>query len=72
MGLDRVLKARVRAAPEDGKANEALIALLAKELGIAKSSLAIVVGQKARLKTIEAAGDTTALTARLNGWGEAE
>ena len=39
-------------APEDGKANAAVIALLAKELGVAKSALAITAGQKARLKTI--------------------
>ena len=70
-GSGAYLKARVRAAPEDGKANAALIALLAKELGVAKSALAIVSGQKARLKTIALAGDTTALTARLNGLGEA-
>lgn len=71
-GADAFLKARVRAAPEAGKANTALIALLANELGIARSALAIVAGQKARLKTIALAGDTTALTARLNGWGEAK
>ena len=71
-GGDACLRARVRAAPEDGKANAALIALLARELGIAKSAVAIVGGKKARLKTILLAGDTTALAARLNGWGEAK
>lgn len=71
IGADAFLKARVRAAPEDGNANTALIALLAKELGVAKSALAITAGRKARLKTIALAGDTTALAARLNGWGEA-
>jgi uncharacterized protein len=65
------LKARVRAAPEDGKANAALIALLAKELGVAKSALAIASGDKARLKTIAATGDTSALAARLEMFGEA-
>lgn len=63
------LRARVRAAPEDGKANAALIALLAKELGIAGSALAIVGGAKARLKTVSAAGDTTVLCRRLDGLG---
>ena len=71
-GEERFLKARVRVAPEEGKANDALIALLAKELGVAKSALAIAGGRKARLKTIVASGDTTALTARLNGLGEAK
>lgn len=60
------LKARVRAAPEDGRANAALIELLAKTLGLARSALAIVSGEKARLKTIRAAGDTTALARRLD------
>ena len=60
------LKARVRAAPQDGKANAALLALLAKELGVAKSALAIVGGDKARLKTVRASGDTRVLQARLD------
>lgn len=63
------LKARVRAAPEDGKANAALLALLAKELDVAKSALALVSGEKARLKTVRVAGDTAALGTRLNGLG---
>ncbi len=66
------LKARVRAVPEDGKANAALIALLAHALGIARSALAIASGEKARLKTVAATGDTVALCARLDAWGEAE
>jgi len=65
------LKARVRAVPEDGKANAALIVLLAKELGVAKSALAIVSGEKARLKTISATGDTSALAVRLERYREA-
>jgi uncharacterized protein YggU (UPF0235/DUF167 family) len=65
------LKARVRAVPEDGRANAALIALLAKELGVAKSALAIAAGEKARLKTISAAGDTSLLAVRLERYGEA-
>jgi uncharacterized protein YggU (UPF0235/DUF167 family) len=65
------LKARVRTAPEGGKANAALIALLAKELGVPKSALAITGGEKARLKTVAATGDTSALAARLEMFGEA-
>lgn len=54
------LKARVRAAPEDGKANAALEALIAKALGIAKSRVSVTRGHTARLKTldIEAASET--------------
>src|SRR5262249_23098951 len=50
------LKARVRAAPEDGKANAALEALLAKALGVAKSKVKVTRGATARLKTIEIEG----------------
>lgn len=59
------LKCRVREVPEDGKANDALIALLAKALAVAKSAIAIVSGATSRLKRIEIAGDPVALTARL-------
>ncbi|MBI1329075.1 MAG: DUF167 domain-containing protein [Alphaproteobacteria bacterium] len=63
------LKARVSAPPEDGKANAALIQLLAKTLGVSKSSLVITSGETARLKIVEAAGDVVALQARLNALG---
>ena len=44
------LKIRVRAVPEDGKANAALVALLAKELDVPRASVVIISGAKARLK----------------------
>jgi uncharacterized protein YggU (UPF0235/DUF167 family) len=47
-----VLQVRVTAAPEDGKANAAVIALLAKALGVPRSALAIVRGATARDKII--------------------
>ena len=53
---ERVLKARVRAAAEDGKANTALTALLAKEIGVAKSKVAIARGAAARLKLVNIEG----------------
>lgn len=46
------LKVRLRAVPENGKANKALEAFLAKALGVPKSAVKIVGGGKARLKTI--------------------
>ena len=49
----RILKARVAAPPEDGKANEALIRLLAKTLGLGKSKVRIVQGAASRLKMVE-------------------
>jgi uncharacterized protein YggU (UPF0235/DUF167 family) len=51
-----VLKVRVGAAPTDGSANAAVIALLAKALRRPKSSLRLVSGETARLKLIEAEG----------------
>lgn len=38
------LNAKIRAPAQDGKANACLIEFLAKELGISKSSVAIVAG----------------------------
>jgi uncharacterized protein YggU (UPF0235/DUF167 family) len=61
------LKARVRTVPEDGKANAALIALLAKTLAVSKSSIRIASGATSRLKRVEIAGDVAALAARLEG-----
>lgn len=49
---EKVLKIRVTAIPEDGKANKALIALLSKEWKIPKSSIEIIRGETARTKTI--------------------
>lgn len=46
------LKARVSAVPEGGKANRALIVLLAKKLGLPKSSISFVSGETARKKIL--------------------
>ncbi|MCI0795553.1 MAG: DUF167 domain-containing protein [Chloroflexi bacterium] len=43
---------RVTAAPEGGKANDAVVALLAKRLGVAKGRVSIVRGHKSRDKTV--------------------
>ena len=43
---------RVTAAPEGGKANYAVVALLAKRLGVAKGRVSIVRGHKSRDKTV--------------------
>ena len=51
-----ILKVRVSAAPSDGAANTAVIALLAKRLGIAKSHVRIVSGETSRTKRFELAG----------------
>ena len=47
------LRIRITEAPEKGKANKALCAFLAKELGVAKSCVKVIKGQSSRHKTIE-------------------
>lgn len=64
------LEARVRAVPEDGKANAALLALLATRLGVGVSSLSLERGAASRLKTIAVTGDPAALAARVAGINE--
>jgi len=60
-----LLKARVTAVPEKGKANKALIALIAKSLGIAKSSINLVSGDTSRKKILRIEGDPEDLIGRL-------
>lgn len=55
----RVLKARVSAPPEDGKANDALIRLLAAKLHVGRSRIQIVSGAASRTKLIEVQGLTS-------------
>ena len=61
----RALKVRVSVAPEDGKANAALVRLLAKTLGVPAAKVELVSGAAARLKIFRIAGDAEALAARL-------
>jgi uncharacterized protein (TIGR00251 family) len=61
----RALKARVRAVPEDGKANEALIALVAKSLKVPASRIRLTSGATSRQKTLFLEGDPDALAERL-------
>ncbi len=51
-----LVRVYVTVPAEDGKANEAVIALLAKELGIAKSTISIVQGFKTRDKVLKIRG----------------
>ena len=52
-----VLRLRVAAIPDKGKANAAVIALLAKALGVPKSAVSITTGETARLKTVRIDAD---------------
>lgn len=61
----QVLKARVRAAPSEGEANAALIALLAAEFQVSRSQISLTAGASARLKRIVVRGETARLAAQL-------
>jgi hypothetical protein len=60
-----VLKARVRAAPQEGEANAALTRLIAQALGAPASAVTLLSGGSARTKILAVAGDPEALAARL-------
>jgi uncharacterized protein (TIGR00251 family) len=59
------LSVKLAAAPSDGAANEALIKLVAKALGVAKRDVALVSGAASRLKRLHISGDPAKLTAAL-------
>jgi uncharacterized protein (TIGR00251 family) len=61
-----VLKARVRAAPFEGQANDALCRLIAHELGLAPRQVEIAAGERARIKRLRIAGDPRMLEAMLD------
>ena len=56
-----VLRIRVKAVPDKGKANAAVIGLLAKALGVPKTAMSVTSGETARLKTVAVVGDGAAL-----------
>ena len=59
------LKAWVAAAPEDGKANAALLKLLARRCRLPPSSFSIAMGHTQRLKLVEVAGEPGDVMRRL-------
>jgi uncharacterized protein YggU (UPF0235/DUF167 family) len=60
-----VLKARVRAAPTEGEANDALCRMMAKALGVPKSDVTLAAGATARIKRLAIDGDTAKLVTAL-------
>jgi uncharacterized protein len=61
------LEVRVAAAPADGAANEEVVKLLAKALGVARGSVRIVSGETARMKRLEVPLSEDEVRARLGG-----
>lgn len=64
----RAFKIQVTAPPEDGKANAAVVKLVAKKLGVAKSRVSVAVGATSRRKVLHVEGETGALLERLALW----
>jgi uncharacterized protein len=60
------LKVRVTAVPEKGKANKALIALLAKMLRVPKTTISVASGDTARQKILRIEGDPEDLKSRID------
>lgn len=63
--LGDLLKVKVRAAPEKGRANTAVEELLAQKLALPASSVRIVSGFGSPLKTVEIAADMDLSSLRL-------
>lgn len=61
------LKVRVASAPVEGEANAALIAFIAKSLGIPKSAVRLASGATARVKRLEIDGVDSADLERVFG-----
>ncbi|MBE9554683.1 MAG: DUF167 domain-containing protein [Proteobacteria bacterium] len=62
------LKVTVTAVPENGKANAALLKLLAKTWKLPKTSLTLASGATSRHKVVHVAGDPVDLCEMLENW----
>lgn len=62
------LKVAVTAPPDKGKANAAVIAVLAKAFGVAKRDVTLTLGETDRRKVVHLAGDAAVLEAIAQQW----
>lgn len=60
------LQVKVTAQPEKGKANEAVIDVLADALGLPRKAFSFTAGETSRLKTVHIAGNPTAIEQTLS------
>jgi uncharacterized protein YggU (UPF0235/DUF167 family) len=58
--------ARLAAAPVDGAANEALVALVARAFGVPRRDVTLAAGKTSRVKRLAIAGDSEALAERAH------
>lgn len=62
---DGALRVRLNAPPVDGKANDALVAWLAAELGLPRRAVRLLRGETARRKQLEIDADPLAVSSWL-------
>jgi uncharacterized protein (TIGR00251 family) len=67
-GADGVLKVAITAPAEDGKANAAVIDLLAREWHLPKSAFQVARGASARQKVLGISGEPATIAARITAW----
>ncbi|HEU0069740.1 MAG TPA: DUF167 family protein [Alphaproteobacteria bacterium] len=60
------LAVAVNAMPEDGKANDAVVKLIAAALDLPKAAVTLAQGGKSRHKTLQISGPADVLAARLD------
>jgi uncharacterized protein (TIGR00251 family) len=60
-----VLKVRVRASPQEGEANAALVRLIAKTVGVPPRDVALSAGATGRIKRLTISGHGPTLTVAL-------
>lgn len=65
--LDGMLKVKVSAAPEKGKANQCLVSFLAKKLALKKNAIEIISGQTNPIKHIVVRGIDSATLLERTG-----
>ena len=64
----RAAKISVTAVPDKGKANMAVLALLAKTFGVSKRDVTLVSGSSDRRKVVRVVGDPAKLSAIVDHW----
>jgi uncharacterized protein (TIGR00251 family) len=65
--LGDMVKIKVAAPPEKGKANQALVAFLAERLGVKKNDVTILAGQSNPVKQVQVAGISAQVLAEKLG-----
>jgi uncharacterized protein (TIGR00251 family) len=71
--MDRALEVAIAAPPVEGRANEELVRVLSKALGLKKKDVTVVAGETGRTKIVEIEGlDAAELESRLGALLSAE